>query len=80
MARDSDQESLRFRDQYGMNPLHWAAKSGRLKILRYLVETDSEQRQLNDPPAYNMRDDGGWTPVFCSGSVMVSDDHLIKKK
>ena len=47
---------LHIRGQRGRNPLHAAAQSGSLEVVRILVKYD--------PADINARDDGGWTPLF----------------
>ena len=46
--------------QDGRTPLHWAATSGSLEIVRLLLDHKAE---------VDAADNGGWTPFLIAGSV-----------
>jgi Ankyrin repeats (3 copies)/Ankyrin repeats (many copies) len=60
---------LDVRGDFGKNPLHGAAYSGNLEVVRILIEYD---------PAYiNARDEYGETPLFCASTGHNSKDDSV---
>jgi ankyrin repeat protein len=60
---------LDVRGRYGRNPLHGAADSENLEVVRILIEYD---------PAYiNARDEIGWTPLLMASSGRNSKDGSV---
>ncbi|TRM64757.1 ankyrin repeat-containing domain protein [Schizophyllum amplum] len=46
--------------QDGRTPLHWAASSGAIDIVRYLIDNKAE---------VDKQDPGGWTPIHIASSA-----------
>jgi ankyrin repeat protein len=62
---------LHVRGYYGKNPLHAAAQSGSLEVVRILVKFD--------PADINARDEAGWTPLFgASGGCHLKDGSVVR--
>jgi hypothetical protein len=60
---------LEVRGRYGTNPLHAAAYSGNLEVVRILIEYEH---------AYiNAKDGGGWTPLFWASGGHNSEDGSV---